>query len=434
MSLAPMRNIDRSLGYWMRAEEVIPAGTQCLSKGPDQYIFGVYPIYLSSSRGCHVTDVDGNDYIDYIMGLGSVVLGYGYPRVVEAIVEQLKHGTNFSLLHPLELRVAELLTKLIPCAEMVRFGKNGSDVTEVAVRVARASTGREKLAYCGYHGWHDWFAVTTARNKGIPSVLKSLAVPFEYNNIESLDKVFEENKEQVCAVIMEPVQLEAPRYNFIQKVKSLTHDNGALLIFDEIITGFRFAGGGAQEYYGVEPDLAAFGKGMANGLPLSALVGKSEYMKELGRDVFFSSTFGGETLSLAAAEATIQEFMEKDVVGHMWNMGERLYKGFTKLAQRIGVNAECTGFPVRVKPVFKAGDGEESLVVKGLFLQEAVKRGVLAGSYDMRPSYAHGVEEVEATLAAWEEALKVVKKADEENMVKETMQGRLFTEVFRLRR
>jgi len=428
------RRLAKSFEYWERVRRLIPAGTQCLSKGPDQYVKGVYPIYLKRSRGCRVFDVDGNEYIDYIMGLGSVVLGYGYPRVNEAIMEQLKDGTNFSLLHPLELEVAELLTKVIPCAEMVRFGKNGSDVTSIAVRVARANTGRDMVAFCGYHGWQDWYAVTTSRNKGIPGVIKELTIPFEYNKIGTLERIFEEHKDDVAAVIMEPVQLEAPRDNFLRKVRDIASENGALLIFDEIITGFRFALGGAQEYYGVTPDLAAFGKGVANGMPLSVLVGKGEFMKELEGDVFFSSTFGGETLSLAAALATIQEIQEKGAINHIWKEGEKLFEGFNKLAKEVGVNAECTGFPIRLRPVFRDAEGKESMEIKGLFMQETVKRGILSGHYDMRPCYSHRDEEVKKTLKAWEEALKVVKKAVDKDKVAEMMEGEMFKEVFRVRR
>jgi len=428
------KSLAKSFEFWEKAKRLIPAGTQCLSKGPDQYIMGVYPIFLERGDGCHVFDVDGNEYIDYIMGLGSIILGYNYPRVNEAVAKQLKNGANFSLLHPLEVEVAELLTKVIPCAEMVRFGKNGSDVTSAAVRVARAYTGKDKIAFCGYHGWQDWYAVTTSRNKGIPSILSKFAIPFEYNKIETLERIFEENKDQVAAVIMEPVQLEEPKDNFLKEVKKVAHENEALLIFDEIITGFRFRLGGAQEYYNVTPDLATFGKGVANGFPLSLLVGKTEFMKELEENVFFSSTFGGETISLAAALATVQEIQEKDVISHIWNEGRKLFQGFNKLAEEMGLNAECIGFPIRLKPIFRDANNMESMEIKGLFLQETVKRGILSGHYDMRPCYSHKDEEVEKTLEAWEDALKVVKEAVETNKVTEMMEGKMFREVFRVRR
>lgn len=270
-------------------------------------------MYLQSGKGSHVFDVDGNEYIDYVMALDPITLGYSYPQVNEAIIRQLERGITFSLMHPLEVELSELLIEVIPCAEMVRFGKNGSDVDSAAVRVSRAYTDREKIACCGYHGWQDWYIGTTTRDRGVPKSTKELTIPFEYNNIKSLERIFIKNKDQIAAVIMEPIIIAEPKDNFLQEVKELTHKNGAILIFDEIVTGFRLALGGAQEYFGLTPNLATFGKGIANGMPLSVIVGKREIMKEFD-EVFFSFTFGGETLPLAAAIATIEEIEEKKLL------------------------------------------------------------------------------------------------------------------------
>jgi len=425
---AKKRDIKRSLEYWERAEKVIPAGTQTLSKSPTQFIRGVYPIYLKSGRGSHVFDIDGNEYIDYPQALGPVTLGYAYPAVDRAIEKQLKDGIIFSLMHPLEVELSELLTEIIPCAEMVRFGKNGADATSSAVRAARAHTGREKIASCGYHGYQDWFIVTKDTNKGIPKALQEYTKTFEYNKIETLEKIFEENKDEIAAVILEPLSAEEPEDNFLEKVRDLTHENGALLIFDEIVSGFRVSLGGAQERFKVTPDLACFGKGMANGMPLSALVGKKEIMK-IFNEVFFSTTFGGETLSLAASIATINEIREKDVIAHIHKFTKLLRDGYDKLAQENGIDSIMKGFP-RTKLVFRDSKGEESAEMKSLFFQEAVKRGVLFGDA-IFISYSHNEEDMEKTLEASNDALGVLKKAIEENDILKYMEGEVVQPVFR---
>ncbi len=286
-----------SEALWERAKRVIPAGTQTLSKGPDQFVFGATPMYLTSGQGSHVRDVDGNEYIDYPMALGPILLGYGYKSVVEAVVERMRKGTTFTLMHPLEVELAELLTEIIPCAEMVRFAKNGSDVTSAAVRVARGCTGRDHIAYSGYHGCQDWYAVTTPRNRGIPAATGELIHAFEYNRIETLTALFDEYPGQIAAVIMEvpgadPVINLGSRRNFLQDVAQLCKKHGALFILDEMVTGFRYSLGGAGELFDVVPDLACFGKGMGNGMAVSALVGKREFMSVLD-EVFFSMTFPG---------------------------------------------------------------------------------------------------------------------------------------------
>jgi len=426
---AEKKKFTKSFEYWKRAEKIIPAGTQTISKGPDQFVKGAYPIYLIRGKGSHVWDVDGNEYIDYPLALGPVILGYSYPRVNEAVLKQLEDGITFSLMHPLEVELSELLTEIIPCAEMVRFGKNGADATSAAVRVARAYTGREKIAYCGYHGWQDWYIVTTDRKKGVPLMLKNYVCPFEYNKIETLEKVFEENRDEIAAVIMEPVGVDEPRGDFLRKVKGLTHENGALLIFDEIVTGFRLALGGAQEYFKVVPDLACFGKGMANGMPLSAVVGRRDVMR-MFEEVFFSLTFGGEALSLAAALATIREIKEKNVVKHIWGKGQKLRDGYNKLTEEIGIETKSIGLPPRTIFSFKNSGGKESLEMKSLFFQEAVKRGILFGNATFI-SYSHTDEDTERALEVCGDVLKIVKGAVDENRVKQMLEGEVAKEVFR---
>lgn len=426
-----IRNQPHSEYWWNKAKEIIPRGTQTLSKGPDQFVDGVSPKYLERGQGCHVWDVDGNEYIDYPMALGPILLGYNYPAVIEAVIQQIKKGTIFSLMHPIEVQLAELLVEIIPCAEMVRFAKNGADATMAAVRIARAYTGRDHIAYCGYHGCYDWYAITTSLNKGIPEFNAVLMHAFEYNKIETLEQIFEEYPNKIAAVIMEQPG-EEPKENFLGKVVTASHKHGAIFILDEICTGFRYSLGGAQQYYGIMPDLACFGKGMANGFSISAIVGKKEFMNELN-DIFFSMTFAGETISMAAAIATIKEIREKGVLEHIWKQGKKLREGLQKIRDDVGLNLDITGNPPRSGLVFRDFDGRESMSMKSLFLQETIKREILFGG-PIYPSFSHTDEDIEKTLNASYEALRILKNASEEGNIDRWMEGKMIGTVYRVRR
>jgi len=326
--------LARSRTLLKRAEKVIPGGSQTFSKAPSQFVQGVAPVFLEKGKGSHVWDVDGNRYIDYAMSLGPIILGHNYSTVTDTARRTIEKSATFTLPHRLEVELAELLCEIIPCAEMVRFGKNGSDATSGAVRLARAYTGRDKIACCGYHGWQDWFIATTTMNNGIPEDVRKLTLPFQYNKIETLEKLFKKNKGQIACVIMEPIGIVEPEGDFLRKVRKLTRENGALLIFDEIVTGFRFSLGGAQEYFGVVPDLACFGKAMGNGFPISAIVGKRKIMR-LFEEVFYSFTFGGEIVSIAASIATIKELKKKNALKKIWANGKRLKDGYNTLAKEF---------------------------------------------------------------------------------------------------
>ena len=431
----PVASINRKLTQSdklkAKAEKLIPSGTQTFSKGSSQYVQGVAPVYLKRGQGSHVWDVDGNEYIDYPMALGPIILGHNYPAVTEAVVRQIHDGTTFSLPHPLEVAVAEMLVETIPCAEMVRFGKNGSDATAGAVRVARAYTQRDIIACCGYHGWQDWYIGTTTRNKGVPETVEKLTVSFDYNNISSLERMFSEHPGQVAAVIMEPVGVIEPAKDFLQQVQKVTKKNGTLLIFDEVITGFRLALGGAQEYFGVTPDLACFGKAMANGYPLSAIVGRRDVM-EWFDEVFFSFTFGGETLSLAAAKATISEMKGKSVISHLWEQGRKLKDGYNVLAKEFGVNdfTECIGLSPRTVIAFKDEAGEESLIFKSLFQQECLKRGILfSGGQNI--CFRHSNADIDQTLRVYRSAMEILAEAINHKDALQRLAGQPISPVFR---
>lgn len=424
-------SIKNSLKLKKKAESLIPGCSQTFSKAPSQFVQGVSPVFLEKGKGSHVWDVDGNRYIDYAMALGPVILGHNYPAVTGAVKKALEKGATFSLPHRLEVELAELLCDMIPCAEMARFGKNGSDATTGAVRVARAYTGRDKIACSGYHGWQDWYIATTTRDKGIPQDVKKLTLTFEYNKIETLEKLFRENKGEIACVIMEPVGIIFPEDDFLNKVKELTRKNGALLIFDEIVTGFRLSLGGAQEYFGVIPDIACFGKAMANGFPISAIVGRKDIMK-LFDEIFYSFTFGGEIISIAASIATIKELKNKKVIGHLWEQGRRLKDGYNVFTKEFGLEeyTGCIGFDPRTVTLFKDKKGDTDLLLKSLFQQECIKRGILfVGCHNI--SYGHTNDDIEYTLRVYRSVFDIIKEAITKKKVKKLIEGTAVQPVFR---
>lgn len=424
-------SVENSLKLKKKAENLIPGCSQTFSKGPTQFTKGTSPVFLEKGKGSHVWDVDGNEYIDYAMALGPIILGHSYSVITNTVKKTLEKGTTFTLPHKLELELAELLCRIIPCAEMVRFGKNGSDATSGAVRLARAYTRRDKIACCGYHGWQDWYIGTTTRNKGVPEAVRKFTFSFEYNKIKSLEKIFNNNPGQIACVIMEPVGLMAPKDDFLERVKELTHRNGALLIFDEILTGFRFALGGAQEHFNVIPDLACFGKAMGNGFPISVIVGKKKFMK-LFEEVFYSFTFGGEIISIAASIATIKELKEKKVIAYLWEQGRKIKNGYNVLSKELGLSdiTECIGFPPRTIITFKNKKGKEDLVLKSLFQQECISRGILfAGNHNI--CLGHSKKDIEYTLRVYSTVLQIIKEAIKKNKVGKMLKGKPIEAVFR---
>ncbi|SMH72308.1 aminotransferase class III-fold pyridoxal phosphate-dependent enzyme [Candidatus Nitrosotalea okcheonensis] len=418
-----MLNLKKSNEYLKRATGLIPALSQTFSKAPYSYVKGIYPVYLKSGKGSHVFDVDNNEFIDYILALGPVTLGYAYQAVDNAISQQLKKGISFSMPHHLEVELSEEIHHLIPGADMVRFSKTGSDAVTAAVRAARAITKKDNILYCGSGGvWHDWFTVITSRSEGIPYIMKSMIRKFNYNDLESLKISFEESNDNVAAVCMEPLMLENPRDDFLQKVKKITHDNNAVLIFDEVVTGFRYAKGGAQEYLGVEGDIVAFGKGIANGMPLGAITGKEEYMKKFD-EVFYSTSYGGETLSLAASLAVINEIKNKPVIEHCWNIGRALIEGFNKIASELSLDIEISGFPIRGSIVCRDENGNPSNLLKSILLQELVERGIMFGPGAVFVSYSHTKDDIENTLKSCREAMLTLKKGIENGNVSSLLKG-----------
>lgn len=394
-----------------RALQSIPLGSQTFSKSKTQYPLGVSPYFIARGEGARVWDVDGNEYLDFINSLCAVTLGYNDPDVTAAVRRQLDDGVIFSLPHVLEMQVAEKIIEMVPCAEKVRFGKNGSDATAGAIRVARAFTGREHVAVCGYHGWQDWYIGSTARHAGVPEATRALTHTFAYNDLASLEKVFAEYPGQISAVIMEPMNVFPPENNFLARVKALAHAHGALLIFDETITGFRYANGGAQALLGVIPDLATFGKGLANGYPLSAVAGRADVMQWM-EEVFFSFTFGGETLSLAAALATLEKLQREPVLDTIRQRGEQLMSGLQALLVKHHADAlfSVAGDPTWSFLLPKEVAPYSIWELKTLFLQEMFARGVLTlGTHNL--SYAHSEADIQQLLAVYDDVLPLLVQA-----------------------
>lgn len=410
-----------------RALGLIPSVTQTLAKGPGQYVNGVAPKYLQRGRNAHVWDVDGNEFIDLNMGIGPLSIGYAIPEIDDAIRAQLEEGITFSMMHPLEVEVAELIRDVVPNTECVRYSKTGADVVSAAVRLARAFTKKNKILCCGYHGWHDWYIAVTDRNNGIPKVIEDLTFTFNYNDIESVKDSIDDD---VACVILEPFVFQAPTNDFLQELRKLCDEKGILLVFDEMWTGFRVSLGGAQEYFGVRADMALFSKAVANGMPLAILTGRADIMALLDKDVFFYTTFGGEALSLAAAKATIEYMQKNDVQRVIAEKGKRLREGYNEIASSLGMNyTSCSGFDCRTIMTFDASAGNP-LEMKSLVQQEMIKRGVLWGGFH-NVSFSLTETDIDHILAAYAEVLPILKNAVDFRNVAKLLRGEPVSPVFR---
>ncbi len=416
-----------------RALRTIPLGSQTFSKSKTQYPIGVSPFFIQRGRGSHVWDVDGNEYVDFINSLAAITLGYCDPDVDAAVRRQLEDGVIFSLPHPVEMEVAEQLVKLVPCAEMVRFGKNGSDATSGAIRLARAFTHRDRVAVCGYHGWQDWYIGTTARNRGVPQATRDLSHTWTYNDIESLATLFRDYPGQIAAVILEPMNVVEPLPGFLESVRELASNHGALLIFDETVTGFRYANGGAQQHFNVTPDLATFGKGLANGYPLSAVAGRADVMK-LMEEVFFSFTFGGEALSLAAALATMKKLEREPVTETLYLQGKKILVKLDSLIADSGAAdfLSVAGNPTWSFMLIKDTKKYSQWQIKTLFLQELFARGILTiGTHNL--SYSHSDADLEKLFSAYGEVLPMLTEAVRHQKLESMLRCEPLQPLFKLR-
>ena len=395
----------------------MPWGTQTNAKRPPAAFADVMPLYIERAEGCRMQDLDGRWWLDYRSALGPIILGYRHPVVDDAVRAQMDKGVLFSMASPLELTVAEQMTRMIPGLEQVRFMKTGNDANSACVRLARAYTGRDHIATCGYHGYGDWFASgrgeapwwNPREGNGVPSALDALVTRLPYGDLEAAERLFEEQGDRLAAVLAVPYDWnDEVATDFIQLLRRRTEEHGTVLIFDQVLTGFRLALGGAQEYLEVIPDLSTYAKAMANGYPVAAFGGRREFMRTLDR-VVITSTYAGETLSLAAASATLSILEKEPVIDHIWQMGERLKQGFDAAAEGLGLAARSFGLPPAVQFRFSGKDDVDARAGE-VFFRELYRRGIFAA----RPflmNYAHKDADVDETIEAMAASLSVVAES-----------------------
>lgn len=428
-----MGRYHKSEAFLKKVEKIIPLGSQTFSKSSVHFPKGASPLFLTHGRGSHVWDLDGNEYVDFSSSLASITLGYQDPDVDLAVINQMQNGVSFSLPHPLEFQVAEKIIEMVPCAEMVRFGKNGSDATAGAIRLARAYTKKDHVLVGGYHGWQDWYIGSTSRDLGVPEAVKALTHKFAYNDIDSVMKWFKTYHNQIAAIILEPMYGDGPKNNFLEKLKDICEKNGALLIFDEVVSGFRIANGGAQEYFGVTPHLCALGKGLANGYPISAVAGKADIMQMM-KEVFFSFTFGGEALSLAASLATLNKLKNKDVLNKLSSNGKILIEKINALIIKHNIKdiISLSGYPAQTTLTIKKSSTYSDYQIRTLFLQECFSRGILAiGAHNL--SYAHSNNDIDQLISTYDEVFAILDTAVHHNQLNEFIKGEVLVPLFSMR-
>lgn len=445
--------------YSDQLHKVIPGGAHTYSKGDDQYPSNA-PQILSKGEGAYVWDADGNKFLDYGMGLRSITVGYAQQEINQAALEGMQLGNNLTRASLIELKAAELMCSLFPSADMVKFAKNGSTTTSAAVKLSRAYTGRKLVVRCAqqpFFSYDDWFIGSTPLTHGIPAETSALTLQFEYNNIDSLKEIFAQHSDQIACVILEPCTTVSPcasacdqphsakscqgcpniGHNFLHQVKEVCKANGAVFILDEMITGFRWDLRGAQRYFDIEPDLATFGKGMANGFSVAALVGKKEIMelggiREEGAERVFlvSTTHGAEMSSLAAFIKTIEVYERDNVTSHLWDYGQKFKDGINNIAQSLGIQEHfyVEGYPCSPNYVAKDHNKDMSLAFRTLFSQEMINHGVLIPWVAL--SYAHQDTELNIMLEAAQKALTTYKQALESG-IERYLKGDVIRPVFR---
>jgi len=417
-----------------RAKQRIPGMTQLLSKRPDQFSLGVWPGYYSKAKGAEIWDLDGNKYIDMsIGGIGANVLGYADEDVDAAVCEAIKNGSSSSLNCVEEVELADLLCEIHPWADKVRYARTGGESMAVAVRIARAYTGKDKLAFCGYHGWHDWYLsanlgtenalgehlLTGLDPRGVPKGLTGTALPFRYNHIEELKEIIAKNKKELAAIVMEPIRDDEPDQGFFAEVRSLADETGAVLIIDEISAGFRLNSGGSHLLYGINPDIAVFSKALGNGYPVAAIIGKGKFMDAAQR-TFISSTMWTERVGPAAALATIRKHRLLNAGKHLVSIGRQVQEGWKYLATKNNLSIHAGGIPPLSHFSFEYDNG---LAVKALFVQLMLEKGFLASTsfYSM---YAHEPKQVDSYLHAVDEVFAVISEARKKGDIEQKLQGK----------
>lgn len=421
---------------YRRAKEIIPGGTQLLSKRPELYAPDQWPPYYRSASGCHIVDLDGNTFLDMSsMGIGTCLLGYADADVTAAVVERVRNGSMSTLNPPDEVRLAEMLIELHPWAQQVRFARTGGEAMTVAIRLARAATGRDLVAFCGYHGWHDWYLAANRcaggpednlqghllpglSPNGVPSQLAGTALPFAYNNLESLDKIIRDCGRNLAAIVLEPTRNFNPQPGFLEGVRERSDSTGAVLVVDEITVGWRLALGGAHLRYGLHPDIAVYAKTLGNGHPMAAIVGRAHVM-QAAQDSFISSTYWTEGVGPAAALATVQKMRTHDVPSHLDRIGRQLQEGLQHTAKRHGVPLRVSGHPALTSLIF---EHPSAAAIQTLFTVRMLQQGILAAS-GFYPCLVHQSHHVETYLSAADKILAEIREAIREDTIEKRIGG-----------
>ncbi|NKB67161.1 MAG: aminotransferase class III-fold pyridoxal phosphate-dependent enzyme [Candidatus Latescibacteria bacterium] len=385
-------SVARSMALYERAKKLIPGTSQLISRRPRRAALGVSPIYAERAKGCRIWDIDGNEYVDWFSAVGPIILGYADEVVDRAVKEQIDKGSVYSIIHESAVQLAEELVRLIPSAEMVRFAKGGGEACTVAVRIARGFTRRDKVLFCGYHGWHDWylaanlgkaqlddFLFTGIEPIGVPQALEGTTIPFPYGDLQHLEDTLKANAGEVACIIMEPMRSELPPAGYLEGVRELARRHDVVLIFDEVSSGFRIALGGVQEYTGVTPDISVFAKAISNGYPMAAVVGRRDIMEGAER-MFISSAYWDDNVGIAAALATLGELERRDAPAYFERLGAAFKERVNQVARDVGLAAECVGVAAHPGIRFDVEDGEAAKKVQTLFVQENAKRGLILAS------------------------------------------------------
>ena len=416
-----MKSFKRSEELLARELKVSPLAAQTYSKSYRYFSRGVAPSYMDHGEGCYIFDVDGNKFIDFMCALGPITVGYNEPAINEAVIKQVSKFPSGSLQSELEVELAEKICEIIPCAEMVRFVKNGGDATTSAVRLARAYTGRDIVLMSGYHGMHDWSIGASENHMGVPEAVRNLTINFIYNDLLDLENKLKTNK--VAAVILEPIQSNGPLDGYLESVKELTHKYGAILIFDEVVSGFHYALGGAQEMFKVSPDLVAFGKGMANGYPISAVAGRRDLLEQIEKGVFVSTTFGGDSISMAASLATIKILEQPGFYDHITKIGTIIRNGIQERIDRYDLSdvLAVSGMPAHCGVAFEGHGSLDYLDIQSVYSQTILQNGIIQFAIYFLNSH-HTEKEAEIYLDATDKAFSLIRKAVDQ----ESLDGILF--------
>lgn len=425
-----MQSFKKSEELLKREIEVSPLAAQTFSKSYRYFCRGAAPSYMDHGEGCYIYDVDGNKFIDFMCALGPITVGYNDPSVNEAVINQVHKFASGSLQSELEVQLAEKLCEIIPCAEMVRFVKNGGDATTAAIRLARAYTGREVVLMSGYHGMHDWSIGASSNNKGVPKAVCELTKNFTYNDLGDLEKKLQEN--EVAAVILEPIQSNGPHEGYLEGVKEMTHKYGAILVFDEVVSGFHYALGGAQEVFGVSPDLVAFGKGMGNGYPISAVAGRKDLLKQIEEGVFVSTTFGGDSIAMAASLATLNILSKPGYYDHIIKIGTMIRDGIQERIDKYNLNEvlSVSGMPAHCGLAFEGHGSLSYLDIQSVYSQTMIQNGILVFAIYFLNSH-HTEKEAQAYLDATDKAFALIRKAIDEDSVDGILVGGKVDPVFK---